>query len=326
MHAKAIQVENSESQESVLSVMSTSSTQIHYIGQKQGREGVAAGDGQPSIFLLSGEKIKQRGAVIMNTQLLELLRKDLTRPRELDERTASALSQRLEVENPLDAFTPVKLACLEEFEQEILISPLFTPGPEDRQNYEAALSPKGAGMAEQDRMVASLVQEGIAATLQYGGATVGMTIPEVVLSRYVRLLYLDRSVPDDVALMLNELATSEKDRHWALSLARKPVWKSEGTLDVLVQTLEAMRRRASFSIDKLSFLSDFVRTYRCCGIQRLIKSLENLVEAYQTETSHPVFSDTLEDYQTNSIKSQYCGERVKAYRIKMAHALLADLR
>lgn len=317
-------VANSEHE--MAAILTTSANRMDDITQKQRKSRTAEGPTRSRLVLIPGEKIIHRGVVIMNTQLLDLLRKDLSRTREMDDRTAMALSQRLDVENPLDAFTPVKMACLEEFEQEILISPMFTPGPEDRHQYEAALSPKGTNMLEQDKMVSTLIQEGIQATLQYCGNTVRMPIPEVVMSRYVRLLYLDRSVPEDVAQMLVDLAKTEKDRHWALSLARKPVWKSEGTLDVLVQVLEAMRQRTSFSIDKLSFLSDFVRTYRCCGLQRLIHSLENLVESYQTETSHPVFSDTLEDYQVNSIKSEYCGERVKAYRLKMAHALLADLR
>ncbi|MBF0625159.1 MAG: hypothetical protein HQL82_10180 [Magnetococcales bacterium] len=261
----------------------------------------------------------------MDQALLDQIRISLQTVRELDTRSAAKICARLGGTQPLEGLASrATLEHLEDWEQEGLLSLIFTPAEADRVPFEAVLPPEGVP-GEMTRLLASrLVAEGVTATVRHGLEETRMWVPPVVIERWVRLLHLDCAIAGAALEPLAGLAEGEL-RLRAFSLARQPVWHRDGNGDLLLELLGVMSGASGEKVDKLEFLTAFVNTYRPQSLAHLVQELVNLVESYRAEEG-PIFNQRLEDAQALHIPSQQCGEQVKAYRLAMSHALLKDLR
>lgn len=265
----------------------------------------------------------------MNAKLLELLRKELTRTRFLLQQDAMHIANRFGVQDPLDGLCQDRLGELEEYEVEILISPLFTPNLEQREIYEAVLGDNGSDQDEMKEIMNALVAESTACPVECGNSVRQLVVPEVVISRYLRLLHIDAPIPQKIADLLRKLTDPESHRRFrnrAFSLARMPTWGGGKRRELLESYLALMEKRRSFNIHKLCFLTEHVRNLRPAKESKLVRSLSELVESYEMQDSQPVFSDQLEGFQAHAIPSQYCGIKVRNYRVTMALAILEDFQ
>ena len=255
--------------------------------------------------------------------LLTIVRQRLIRPRVLTTRLAGALASTFDAEDPLANMAPNCLESMEPYEVEILLSPLFTPTDEDREYCEPGLPLTGISAQESTWIIDTLAKEKNGCKLEFGDSRCQPILPEVIIDRFVRLLGLERPV---APLAVSQLGASlsGKDRFRAFSLARRAVWQGKFAKNLLEPWLSATQIKNSFSPDKMQFFSDFVRTYRPGKVAELQEALANLVESYRLDENHPVFNERLAEYQTGSIRSEHCGESVKAHRLAMAHGILAD--
>ncbi|MBF0612711.1 MAG: hypothetical protein G8345_12965 [Magnetococcales bacterium] len=263
----------------------------------------------------------------MNEKLLELLRRELTKTRFLLQQDAMHIANRLSVSDPLDGLCQDKLGELEEYEVEILISPLFTPNLEQREVFENVLNDSGTDAEELKQIMSILVAENTACPVECGDSTRPLIVPEVVISRYLRLLHIDSPIPGKIADTLRKLTEPEAHRRFrprAFSLARMPTWAGSKRRELLEDYLSLLDKRRSFNIHKLCFLTEHVRNLRPVKESKLIRSLSELVESYEMNDSQPVFNEQLEGFQTHAIPSQYCGIKVRNYRVTMALAILED--
>lgn len=259
----------------------------------------------------------------MENALLEQLRKDLSRPREISDRNAAALMSRLGLERALGAFARERLDGQEEFELEILFSPFFTPCQEDRFAYEAFLPDAGVPRDELTDLPAQLAGEELVCSLEEGGERIEVVLPEVAIERYLRLLHLDRPVETSVADAIRAHVPDE-NRGAVMSLARVGDWSGEEARGVMREVLAAMDKADSFTLDKMIFLTEFIRTHPPHGLADLAGELDRLLDAYKKDENNPVFNEQLEEFQTGAIRSEHCGDRVKAFRLARAAELLRD--
>lgn len=264
--------------------------------------------------------------------LQEIILTQLLQPRTLSVRQAGAVCVALEVDDPLDGLNQEGLGELQPYEIELLLSQLFTPTNKEQEACEAALPASGINDAEVEALLSALTATSPHFPLSFGQREQSVPLSEVVIDRYLRLLRLNAAVHP---LLLPTLETfGNQDHHdgrnkerWALfSQARNPVWKTSKKAQLLNSFLQAMVARASLRIDKVQFLTSFVRSYRPTGEQGLIQALHNLVASYQEDEEHPVYNQQLEHYQEENIRSEHCGTQVKAFRLAMANALLADFK
>ncbi|MEO5346882.1 MAG: hypothetical protein H7834_10960 [Magnetococcus sp. YQC-9] len=213
-----------------------------------------------------------------------------------------------------------------EYEQELLLSPLFTPVQSDRAECEAALPAAGLDGAGVAGLVASLAAETLSCPVRVGARTGYCPIPEVVVTRYVRLLGLDGAVDESVAAAIGS-ALSGSERLLAMSLVRRPVWRTGTVNQLLIRLVPVWAGLGRLSALRLEFLTDFVRTYRCRSEPELIRALCSLLESYRIDPDHPYYQNpALEEKQSESIRSHQCDEVVRLHRVTMAREILEDFK
>ncbi|MBF0147724.1 MAG: hypothetical protein HQL84_16930 [Magnetococcales bacterium] len=259
----------------------------------------------------------------MNNALVNIIRGQLTRDRFLSARNAGAIATHLNVEDPLLGLKPGVLKHREEFEVDLLVSPLFTPSMEDRAECEPSLPLEGISSAMEREIIAQLAPQELQCKVIFGDGSVMMTLPEVAIERHVHLLRLTVAVSAEVKDRLGRLLTGQ-DLSLGMSYARSQIWIQIPNL--LEPCLTSMTEKKDFTLEKFGFLRDFVRTYHPKDMASLVQSLKNLVESYRIGNDRPVFNQQLEDHQATAIRSAHCNEDIEKYRVQMANALLADFR
>ncbi|MBF0263483.1 MAG: hypothetical protein HQL97_16790 [Magnetococcales bacterium] len=257
----------------------------------------------------------------MNTDLLAIVRGQLRRTRTPP---SSRIDLPLNAEESAPGQAMGAILKMAEFEQELLLSPLFTPVQSDRAACEAALVPAGLSSAAQAALLAALVAETLSCPVRVGGRTGFAPLPEVVVARYLRLLGLGFPVDEAVASAIDQALVGEA-RHMAMSLARRPVWSAPLAAELLRRLLPLWARLGTLSEARMTFLTEFVRTYRCRTEPDLIRSLRSLLESYRIDPDHPYYQNpALEEKQAESIRSHQCDETVRLHRISMAREILED--
>lgn len=258
-----------------------------------------------------------------NQELFELVCHLLTTTRTLTAPVAAAIVTRLEVYDALEGLASEKMANLEEYEAELLLSSLFTPKDSDREVCEQALSTEGLTPETIGQLTHQLCQANLTCPVVHGVDTGTLALPDIVIERYVQLLGLELSIPEPISTLLENLVDIET-RYRTFALIRRPVWQDRKNCQVLVDCLEKMREKQSFSVGKVDFLTHFVRTYRADEISLLLDRLVNMVDAYRRDKEHPIYSRNLADKQEHSLMPLSCNQQVRADRVAMASALLVD--
>jgi hypothetical protein len=119
----------------------------------------------------------------------------------------------------------------------------------------------------------------------------------------------------------------------AKALACNPVWLPEHRQDFLIAFLKVFKEKKNFSVDKLDYLTDFVRTYRPVTILDMESMLNNLIEAcnedvHKIEGGHYLYyHDLIERHYMGSDNEQQFSENLlhsKERHIVMAMELLRD--
>ncbi|MBF0446633.1 MAG: hypothetical protein HQL67_00385 [Magnetococcales bacterium] len=272
---------------------------------------------------MKNKKSKRTAEESVDSGLYKTVKRLLVSSRTLNAKTATAIINGLNVDDAIAGLSAGRVNDLEEFEIELLLSPLFTPSDLDRAACESVLSPLGLKAKEYAALQAKLCRANLTCPVVYGVDTGSLVIPDIVIERYLKLLDLTSPVSESIIPLL-ETAVAEDNRNWAFSLARRPVWRNQQNRDVLLACLEKMIQNGSFSAEKLDFLTSFVRTYRPKETENLLIRLTNMIEAYHRDKDHPVYNRNLAKKQEKSLMPLSCNTDVRAARISMAAALLSD--
>jgi len=216
----------------------------------------------------------------------------LTQPRTLTAKTSMAIINMLNVDEATKGVSSSKVAELEEYEAELLFSPLFTPTNSHRAACEKALSSGGLNFDELGQLQERLFDAKLVCPIVYGLESGDLILPSIVVERYLQLLGLTHSIPEVIVPLLSS-AVKESDEDRAFALARRPVWRNTNNCNVLAVCLKQMVDKSSFSADKMDFLTRFVHTYRARELDLLLERLTNMVEAYRRDKDHPVYNRNL---------------------------------
>jgi len=170
-----------------------------------------------------------------------------------------------------------KLAELESYELDLLLSPLFTPAFATRVRYEEALGKGCLDPTEVDDLIRRLETRELSMTLLHEGEQIEEPLPQVVLERFVRLAHLDSPLPEealqDSGPLVPEVRCYLRDRAWRRLQSRR----------LVPSLLQAARSMGDDFPEYMHFLTDFLRSYRPRSREQCVTFLDNLAQAYKAD-------------------------------------------
>lgn len=265
--------------------------------------------------------------------VLEMLKNDLSAPRVLLAQVVDYINDHYTYpSNQLRQFFAEKYPQLEDYEVDLTFSPQYTPSEHNRLEYIPLLGAKALSVSE----VALLKQQLEEARLETRFSTADdpeeMTVPvhEVFIERYVNLLKLDWKLHEGAYQHI--LDTVPTDSHHEVNLlAREDVWRVESRYLILAAFLQLFHELRNFSTIKVSFLTNFVRTYRPTGLLDVPRQLESLILSCTSDMENVerrgFHDEYLKSLNTGNTLAQPNARDVWAHykhMIEMAEQLKAD--
>jgi hypothetical protein len=219
----------------------------------------------------------------MTTTLTEAIAAQLEQPRELTAQVAKHLEGAHNVEHDaVGAFLAEELPKLEDYEIDLILSPLFTPRLADQAIFAELL---GAASIPRERWT-PLVKE-IAARPTHAQLitpdhrTHIVPLREVTIERYVHRLRLDAAVPKPLMQLIE--ATPSEDRSLLTAIARRAVWENEGRRNILERYLTIAPARDLYTKSDAADLLDLVESYRPADVNALLAQIPHLQQLLQEE-------------------------------------------
>lgn len=170
--------------------------------------------------------------------LSEVIAAELERPRPLPAQVVQHLEDVHEVpRGESAAFLTTRLAALEDYEVELILSPAFTPTLEDQAAVAGVLGAHSVPETGWPELIARLLARPTRAHLQTEeGQAAEFPLPAVVLERYVRRLRLQGALPETTQALLQ--AHPGGDHPLLCAIARRAIWSSPGRRDILDRFLQ----------------------------------------------------------------------------------------
>jgi hypothetical protein len=177
---------------------------------------------------------------------------ELERPRALLKQVVDHLASHYSVSrDALGAFFTDQLGALEDYEIDLLFSPLFTPSLAEQAAFSELLDRQTLPAAEWPALVRRLGDRPTVTRLvTEDGATHAIRLREVSLERYVTRLNLDVVIPDPLGKLLHSLPPPE-DRALLKALARRIVWNKAPRREILFRYLLAATSEHFYQRDDL---------------------------------------------------------------------------
>jgi hypothetical protein len=261
-------------------------------------------------------QVSQRNLLIA---LLPVVLEHLREPRVLAPQTLGILSDEYASmdDDSVTAFLQDKLWHLQDYEQDLLLSPTFTPALPDRLRYMRVLQGNHLSSFQLHTLGQQVMSHQPKATVTtQGGSEIPFFFPEVTVERFIKRLFLDKPIVREAFERLHGLPEPlDKpvyDR--CLLQLRDPIWQSSsGRGDLLsAQLLPVFIADTSapeMIAERLEAVTDFVRTYRPKSIDDLTRQLAALVDSVKKDLDN-IHNRGLFDDQ---LKVQYSDPEVRAH-------------
>src|SRR5262249_8038116 len=195
-------------------------------------------------------------------RLLDTLAAELERARPLAPQAINHLGGSYGVgRDVLGAFLESELPKLEDYEVDLILSPLFTPQLRDQAVFAELLGADAVSPATWPGLIAELAARPTRARLvTEDGQTHSVVLREVVLERYVNRLRLGASVPAVLFNLLSHLPPPA-DRPMLKAVARRAIWENDSRRQVLLHYLTNSINREEYSLADTVELLRLMETY-----------------------------------------------------------------
>lgn len=234
-------------------------------------------------------------------ELTTRLAEELERPRPLPAQVVRHLTTTYDLDTEaLGAFLSDRLDGLEDYEVDLILSPMFTPAFSDQALFAPMLGTEALSPATVDALIESLARRPTNARLiTDDGVTHRSKLRPVTIERFVRRLRLEGSVPEPLSRQL-ATAAPESDRALALAVARRAIWNLPGRQALLGRYLEQAQARGAWSATDLLTLLRLTETYEPAGLDDFLSRLPGWIESVRRDITSasspkPFFNERVED-------------------------------
>ncbi len=232
-------------------------------------------------------------------KLVETLAAELERPRELSPRVLNYIGGNYDVEHDaVGTFLVEGLPKLEDYEIDLILSPVFTPKLSDQAVFAQILDRDRVGREEWPALIQQLIARPTCAQLvTLDGLGHSVTLREVTIERYVHRLRLEATIPESLFGLLQQLPAA--DQPMLKAIARRSVWENSSATAILESYLLAAVKRGSYTLEDANALLELMESRKPRGLNDLIEHIPIWLDAlrHQIEVAagpKPFFSQDIE--------------------------------
>jgi hypothetical protein len=236
-------------------------------------------------------------------RILDVLKAELERSRELPAQVIRYLGSQYEVaREEVGPFLTGELPKLEEYEVDLILSPVFTPTIADQAIFAEALGTASIPLEQWPDLIQQILDQSSHAHLvTEDGQVHAVPLREVTIDRYVNRLRLGATIPEGLFAHIERLNPAS-ERPLLKAVARRAVWENESRRQILVRYLTATETGAdaqSRSEDILELLK-VMETYKPADAAELLGQIphwEKVLrqESQQASNSKPFFNERVQE-------------------------------
>ena len=224
------------------------------------------------IFLSRARAIRRGGShTVAVSKLIETIAAQLERPREITMQVANHLLGSYDVERDvIGDFLKDKLSDLEDYEHDLILSPLFTPKLADQAIFAELLGRESIPRDKWPGLVSELVARPVHAQLVTSDRrTHTITLREVTIERYVYRLRLDGSIPESLFVLL-ETTPPATDQPTLKAVARRAIWENDAKRVILERYITLAGNRGEYQLTDVVSLMELVESYKPADVAALL--------------------------------------------------------
>lgn len=218
------------------------------------------------------------------SKLFETLVEELERPREVTPQVVAHISGAYEIEREaIGNFLDARLSPLEDYEHDLILSPLFTPKLVDQALFAELLGKDSVPKTEWPALIQQLAARPTLAQLVTSDKQRHtVTLREVILERYVHRLRLDGSISAAVLELIRH-QTFAGERPLLKAVARRAVWENAGRADILARYLTSAIRASLYQPGDGVQLLQMAEDYKPVDVAHLMERIPLWQEALRQE-------------------------------------------
>ena len=215
--------------------------------------------------------------------LLTALATQLERPRDVTVQVASYLTGNYDVDrDAIGPFLANKLPELEDYEHDLILSPLFTPKLADQAIFAELLGKESVRREEWPALIQQLLARPIHGHLVTSDRRVHeIRLREVTLERYVHRLRLDGSIPGDLFDLIERVSNS--DRSILKAISRRAIWDSGSRRGILQRYLASSGNREGYREGDAVHLLHLAESYKPSDVAALLAMIPSWQQGLQHE-------------------------------------------
>jgi hypothetical protein len=241
------------------------------------------------------------------SKLLETLAEELERPREITPQVVAHIGGTYEIEREgIGDFLDARLTGLEDYEHDLILSPLFTPKLADQALFAELLGKNSVPKGEWPALIQQLAARPTRAQLITSDKKRHtVTLREVTLERYVHRLRLEGSIPEAVLNLLGQPSFAP-ELPQLKAIVRRAIWENTGRLEILTRYLTSAERRGLYQPGDGLQLLRVAEDYKPADVANLVERIPAWQEALRIEietAGHP------KPFFSGSVQADHGGER-----------------
>ena len=216
--------------------------------------------------------------------LLATLATELEQPRPLLPQVVKHLCGTYGLErDAIGVFLIEELPKLEDYEIDLILSPVFTPSLRDQSVFAELLGQDTVPSDEWPGLIQHLVSRPTRAPLvTEDGRSHTVPLREVTVERYVHRLRLGASIPASLFELLSRRAPAD-DRPLLKAIARRAIWESDARRDILGRYLAAAIGTEHYRSDDAVDLLKLAETYEPADTADLLRRIPHWEQVLRHE-------------------------------------------
>ena len=223
----------------------------------------------------------------MNTvrvpSVTDTLAAELERPREVPPQVLKHVAGTYGIDRDvIGPFLVNELPRLEDYEIDLILSPVFTPGLADQAVFAELLGRDSIPADKWAALIQQLAERPTRAQLVTSdGQTHSVPLREVSIERYVRRLRLDATIPEPLFNLINHLPPPT-DRPLLKAIARRAIWDGERG-DILRRYLTSAAAGDAYRLEDAIGLLRLAEAYEPANAADLLARIPRWQQVLQQE-------------------------------------------